>query len=135
MTVFSIVLLTMWLGIKIVNKYSYVLSRHTVVCHATQEASTPLHEYSYWQEEQKHNFHVYVLHTAFMKPDDFCCRDAFYYQYRTFQIVTKSRQAFPNYKLQKLAKLLCFFSSFCQGVKVAIRWKHVIWLPRILVHR
>jgi len=37
--------------------FIHMRSRHIVVCHAAQEASTPHREY---KEEQKHNFHTCV---------------------------------------------------------------------------
>jgi len=61
-----------------------------------------------------------------MKLNDFSAGNAGQRHHLTFQISTKSRQAFPRYEP---SKFLPFFSSFRKGVKVAIKHKGIIRLP------
>jgi len=62
------------------------------------------------------------IRDTLMKPNDFCGRNASKCHHLTFQISTKSHQAFPRYEPSKIGKvsylllfLFVFFSSRCES--------------------
>jgi len=60
-----------------------------------------------------------------MKSNNFCGRNASQRHHLTFQISTKSCQAFPRYEPSKIDVSFLFFFSFHQGVKVVVKHKSI----------
>jgi len=92
-----------------------------VVLRAAQEAGAPYP----WVINRKNNNAIFthtLLRDTLMKLNDFTPGNSSQLHHLTFQISTKSRQAFPRYcmNLQKLAEFLRLYLFFLLFVKV---WK------------
>ena len=85
--------------VKLNECFNGVINAHgSVSCDPRSWRATPMRKNNNWI------FTYMYLWAAFMKPNDFCCRDALHQQYPTFQIVTKPHQAFlQDINFQKLA--------------------------------
>ena len=91
------------------NKLLLHESKHTIVCHAAQEAGTPHRGYI---DRKKENviFTPLYLGDPLSDWNKLCCRVARQLGESTFQSCRKSSQPFPRYKRPKFQ---FFSSSFC----------------------